>query len=143
MSPSIAAKFIGAPTARKNIILPITLLNCLHLSKAFTNLSNVSKLEVYLVENTTQVVTSNFNVYLRQLHKRMGRVGRYFSCSIRGQQFLARFIPRNGDNVSVIGLQGNHITARITITKTKDEHHGPGKMPRKHSLLIDLQKRIA
>lgn len=68
----------------------------------------------------------------------IGMVCHYFSCLTRHQQFLASFIPGNGVNLTIIGLWEKHITARTTITKTNDEHHGPGKMPQKHSQLIDL-----
>lgn len=50
-----------------------------------------------------------------------------FSCLRRHQQFLTSFISGNGDNLTIIGLWGKHITARTIITKTNDEHHGPGK----------------
>lgn len=54
----------------------------------------------------------------------MGDGGRHFSGSTRHQQFLASFIPRNGDRLAITGLWEGHITARITITNSNDEHHG-------------------
>lgn len=92
-------------------------------------------MELYLLGrkyNSSGNLQFQLMFHLRQLHKAMGDGGRHFSGSPRHQQFLASFIPRNGDRFAITGLWEGHITARITITNSNDEHHGTVKMPQKH-----------